>query len=70
MLRILVTVLAGLAGGFLGLMIPWWLAQRYVAQGGDPMDVAVYSFFPIVTVPFGITVGATIALIWINRTWD
>ena len=54
-------LLGALLGGVLGLMIPIWLSQSYVAHGGDKTAAGAYSFLPLITIPSGIACGLGIA---------
>ncbi len=56
-------VIGAVIGGLLGVLIPFLLAQNYVARGGDPTAAGAYSFFPIVTIPLGIVSGAVVGFI-------
>jgi hypothetical protein len=50
-------ILRGFTGAVVGFMIPFLLAQIYVARGGDPTAAGALSFLTLFTIPIGIVVG-------------
>jgi hypothetical protein len=54
-------MIGGVAGGLLGVVIPFLCAQVYVWRGGDPTAAGAFPFFCFITLPLGIAIGVIVA---------
>jgi hypothetical protein len=54
-------MIVGVAGGLLGVLIPFLCSAVYVRRGGDPTAAGAFPFFCFITLPLGIAVGVIVA---------
>jgi hypothetical protein len=60
-------MIGGIAGGLMGVVIPFLCSQIYVRRGGDPTAAGAFPFLCFITIPVGIGVGVVVASRISNR---
>jgi hypothetical protein len=60
-------MIGGVAGGLIGVVIPFLCSQIYVRRGGDPTAAGAFPFLCFITIPVGIALGVFVASLIFKR---
>ena len=54
-------MIGGVAGGLMGVLVPFVCSAIYVRGSGDPTAAGAFPFLCFITIPVGIAVGVVVA---------